>query len=359
VIVKSESSLGPGPIKRGDNRYDKTDESNKLSYSISLPSDEYLIYIVNEVSKQGKELTRNRSFAMMGRHRFDRFVRQVEQGDQEFDFYNLIKKLMGLETVRVVAEERKSNKDLESYCYSYLFSFGINLDFSIYPLRYIDEFTNSRRTRLRKTRPEEIECPKRVYINELILHYQKALYSVSVDSKYLSYYHILEYFYEQIYNEDLVLAVKNELSNPRFSFKRKKDLDSVVSIIKKRLKYKNDEFLINEQEALTLVLSKYVSSYENVLDELNEIDETLKDYYKSEEVPFSGGTRIDLNNSDSELISKHISGRIYKTRNAIVHSKENGKNKYVPFKNDKDLVKEIPLLRIIAENIIFNSSKEL
>jgi len=56
-----------------------------------------------------------------------------------------------------------------------------------------------------------------------------------------------------------------------------------------------------------------------------------------------------------------IANRIYKTRNALVHSKSNDyiakeRGIYKPFKNNKELSKEIPLMRYISEAIIIKSA---
>lgn len=71
---------------------------------------------------------------------------------------------------------------------------------------------------------------------------------------------------------------------------------------------------------------------------------------------FSGGDEVDLENPNESIIGEKLSSRIYKTRNAIVHSKESERVRYTPFRDDRILVKEIPLLRFIAEQIIIESS---
>lgn len=44
---------------------------------------------------------------------------------------------------------------------------------------------------------------------------------------------------------------------------------------------------------------------------------------------------------------------------SIVHSKEGEESRYEPFKHDKFLAKEIPLMRAVAEEIIINSATPL
>ena len=51
---------------------------------------------------------------------------------------------------------------------------------------------------------------------------------------------------------------------------------------------------------------------------------------------------------------------VYFTRNALVHSKSSkNKERYKPYKDERDLQKEIPLVKAVAEAIIINSSDML
>ena len=61
----------------------------------------------------------------------------------------------------------------------------------------------------------------------------------------------------------------------------------------------------------------------------------------------------------SEAFYTVVRNRIYSVRNAIVHSKEGEKLRYEPFKHDKELAKEVPLIRAVAEEIIINSAKPM
>ena len=102
-----------------------------------------------------------------------------------------------------------------------------------------------------------------------------------------------------------------------------------------------------------------MNDLETLKSTINAIDSTAIDYYKNEKVPFAseGGT---INFEDSQdAVYATIRNRVYSVRNAIVHSKEGERLRYEPFKHDKDLLKEIPLIRAIAEEIIVNSAKRL
>jgi len=61
--------------------------------------------------------------------------------------------------------------------------------------------------------------------------------------------------------------------------------------------------------------------------------------------------------SNAEKVFKQIADSIYKTRNSIVHSKEECKTKYMPFRDDRKLLLEISLLIFIAEEVIITTAE--
>ena len=102
----------------------------------------------------------------------------------------------------------------------------------------------------------------------------------------------------------------------------------------------------------------------SLIDELNNIDESLVSYYIHNEVSFSKGDTFDLNDIQNQKLYKKIAARIYKTRNSLVHCKSNEtrlneRGIYQPFKNNQELLKEIPLMRCIAELIIIKTAKDI
>lgn len=359
IIVRENSRFYSSQRNRGN---EIEDILNGLKYSYDYPSDEYILLLTKQINE-----TKNRNLRrFFSPSRYWRIGRKPneQQGEGQVDLSNptvfevLKRSLPGIETVKIKSVNDIRKNRFEQLMYSYLFSLSYNLSLSIYPLRFFDElFSPLRIGRLRRASFEEVEPPRRAYINDLILHYQKGISSESFDHQFLSFYHILEHFFEKIYNEDLVNKLRDELTQPGFSYKRKVDIEKLIKIIEKRLKYKNDEFQINELEALELVLRKYLTDVDEIVDELNSVDSNLIDFFKTTEVPFSKGNKVNFDVENE--IFKNLAKRIYFTRNSIVHSKETEKEKYIPFKDDKYLINEIYLMRIISEKIIINNSKEI
>lgn len=208
---------------------------------------------------------------------------------------------------------------------------------------------------MRRSRADEIDPPRRIYNEDLVQHY---LLAVSTDNpviEYLSYYHILEHFYEAVFNDDLLETIKSKITDPGFSYKRKKDIGQLINTIKRSLQIRSETITFSESEALRLCLSKYVQLPE-LISKLSEYDESLLDYYKTTKVEFSGGNEVDIEGNDEESVFKLLTKRIYVTRNALVHSKDGDKSKYTPFKDDRILVKEVPLMRFVAEMVVLRES---
>lgn len=334
---------------------------NKIEYKIDKPTDKYLIFFLSNLAKQNTpRILRNGIVPHRLRRIYDRETSQQEILF-ELSVLDVIKEIVPrIETLQIKSETTKKKADFEQLVYAFLFNLGYNLDYTIQPLRFMDEFTQPYKLgRLRRSSFSDVEPPKRVYLNELILHYQKGISSESIDHQFLSFYHVIEHFYEKIYNDDILNSIRAELTKPSFSYKRGKDISGLVALIQSRLKYKNDEFQLNEPEALELTLKKFVKDIPYLVSELTTISPTLIEYFKSNEVPFSKGNRVNFENANTNEVYKNLAKRIYLTRNSIVHSKETDKSKYTPFRDDKELLTEIYLLRLIAEIIIIENSKEL
>jgi len=336
----------------------KKDTINGLEYILNSPSNEYLLFFIQNLFDLSQNEGLGRLPLML--HRLRNRMTHRNQETENIELFDLLKQIIPrFQTLQIISNNDKSIKDFESHSSSFLFTLGFNTDLSFLPTNITDDFKRAVRIgRIRRARIEDIEAPKRKYQQDLILYYQKGISSESADLQFLSFYHILEHFFEKIYNDDLVRTIYDKLTAPSFSYKRSKDLVSLVNVIQDKLKYKNEEFQINEPEALRLVLDKFIEDFDELKNNIKIYDEVLLNYYKSNEVSFSKGNRVNFDEERS-VILKNLRERIYKTRNSIVHSKDTDKIKYLPFKHDKELEKEIILMRIIAENIIIGSSEEL
>ena len=346
VLVKVESPFRYHLLSKD---FVLRDEDNGITYTLSRPSNEYLLFLLYKVSRIA-QLGHLSVFIPGTRQR-------LERNDEDKTILEVLKLASSLfRTLRVESEQNRTVNEFIKYANSFFFQLSYNLDSAFVPRRYFDELLRPVRIkRDRRTPVDELEAPKRFYIPDLVYHYQLAVASDNPSLEYLSYYHVAEHFFEAVFDDDLIERVRHTITQPDFSYKRKKDIKRLISKISKSRKYQGERVIFSEQEALRLTLERYVD-IAVLLEKVKAYDDALVEYYKTSHVPFSGGDRVDLEDSDTSRVLKAVASRIYKTRNSIVHSKDSDRGKYVPFEHDKVLAREVPLLRFIAELIIIESS---
>ena len=361
TIISTEKSYEvltreEGPISRfsiglrdDDSVVNIEDLENNLVYSLGRPSDQFMLYLIKGAISYGDPRGLARNF--IG----SRMIRlAIEEQHCALDYLKRI--VAARMTLKVTSNTRKTANEFDKLSSAFLFNMTYNTDTALIQQRDFEELLRTGRiTRNRRSDIQEIDPPRRTYVPDLIHHYQLAVGTENPMLEYISYYHIIEHFLENVFNEALVEKVRNKLTHPDFSYKRKKDISSLIKEISKAVGTSDERVIFSEKEALYLTLRKYLDISE-LVTKLNEYDNSLVNYYKLETVRFSGAIQVHLEGNDEDIIYKNLAARIYSNRNSIIHSKESEKAKYTPFTDDGILVKEVPLLRFIAERIIFETS---
>lgn len=152
----------------------------------------------------------------------------------------------------------------------------------------------------------------------------------------------------------MVSDLTDKLTHPDFSYKDEDKVFELATFVKKRMNMNDQTGQGNELESLKYVIKEYVE-IEQLKDKLEAESVGIVNYYQNNKVLFANAPVIAWN--DSEGVYAKLAKRIYYTRNALIHSKS-GKNRerYRPYKDEKILRFEIPLVKVIAELIIINSS---
>lgn len=311
--------------------------------SVSKASSYYIFALLCYIGQQDNEeldldiFYLNRSIRMNEVRNFSDFVESIH-----------------ILTAKIIAPIEHSQHELNKMMQSYLFNIAYNKDIVF----TVTNFKGSDRRR-RSARREGQLFPYKSYNNELITYYYQGVSTDIPFTQYLAFYHVAEYFFQTIVEQDAFQEIENFITRPSFSPYRKEDIRAFYNRIKKKMKEQKEDGLWDEKTGLLLCLKKYVNDLENLKNTINAIDSTAIEYYQNQKVPFASEEGI-INFSDSQdAIYATIRNRVYSVRNAIVHSKEGEKLRYEPFKHDKDLLREIPLIRAIAEEIIVNSAKRL
>lgn len=328
------------------------DETSHIDYSFREISNELIWHIIKHHDVYNRSI----------RFPYIFFEKRLATQEQK-DIISIIRLLIRLPFVVFVKSDSVMPKEkLKKSMESFLFNIAYNFDYVLKPVTEIEDIFPKRihKTQNRAKDPEELVAPQLLYNEELLEQYYMALTSDDPFVEFIAYYHIMEYFFERVYNEDICTKVKQQIQHPGFSVKRDKDIVKVVDMIKRMTKQSNENFQGSEIEALALTINKFVDISELIAN-LTDFDPSIVDYYKTTEVSFSNGDAVDLKDKTNQKLCKKIANRIYKTRNALVHSKSNDyiakeRGIYKPFKNNKELSKEIPLMRYISEAIIIKSA---
>lgn len=322
-----------------------SDSDNGMSYEIAPPSNEYLLFLLYKVSLIS-------SVRML-----PSFATRVLGQEEPETVFSALRRLLGrFMTIRVTSERNRSIPEFDRFANALLFQFSYNLDAALVPQKgFEDLLRTGRLTRLRRLGVSDIDAPRRHYIADLVYHYQLGVAADNPALQYLSYYHIAEHFFEEVFNEDLVERIKDKITRPDFSYKRKKDIGALIKDISRSLQIRNERITFSEQEALKLTLEKHISVAE-LIAQLNLYDPSLLLYYKTSKIEFAGADEVDLADTDGETVLKKLAARIYRTRNAIVHSKESDRSRYTPFTDDRLLLYEVPVVRFVGEQIILSTS---
>ena len=258
-------------------------------------------------------------------------------------------------TAKMVLPAEFSLGEFKRILQSYLFNIAYNHNIFF----QVDDFTREPRIFRRRMNRTGQLFPYKSYNSQLVIYYYQGISTDIPFVQYLSFYHVAEFFFQTIAEQNAFDEIENLITRPSFSPYKKEDIRNFYNKLKKTMKEQRDDGIWNEKQGLLLCLNKYISSIDDLKRSINDIDASAIDYYQNNDVSFADGAKSISFNDAPESTFTVIRNRVYSVRNAIVHSKDGESSRYEPFKHDKELSKEIPLIRAIAEEIIINSAKSI
>lgn len=258
-------------------------------------------------------------------------------------------------TARIELPHKHSLTELKRIIDAYLFNISYNFNVSL----AIADFSIDRRSYGLGMRRRGQLFPYKSYKQDLTKYYRQAVATNLPFMQYLAFYHVAEFFFQSISEEDAFQVISQYITRPSFSPYKQDDVRHFYQMIKRKMREQRDDGVWNERNGLLLCLKKYVPDLNTLKLSIDRIDNTAIDYYKTTLVAFVDDSKTIDFDDDEEKVFLCIRDRVYSTRNAIVHSKYGEHLRYEPFKHDKQLAKEIPLIRAIAEEIIINSADKI
>lgn len=163
VLVREEASFPRlGPRLRDDSILVE-DQDNSLSYKLSRPTNEFLIFLllkVSEISSPKAMVT-----PMPLRRAFDR-----PREEEVTNIFELFKRVIPrFQTLQITSEKNRSDSELEKFSSAFLFQLSYNIDIALVPQRHIEEIVRTGRiNRVRRSSMEELDPPRRHYISDQI-----------------------------------------------------------------------------------------------------------------------------------------------------------------------------------------------
>lgn len=195
-----------------------------------------------------------------------------------------------------------------------------------------------------------LPMPKGNVNPNLLKYYQKGKSSVDPVHVYLSYYHVLEYFFVTVSDEQLYEKLRRRLNDPRFSV----DKNCLDRIIQDTENHKRET---DETAMLKNVLEKFVDQ-EGLIEFIHGYESHLNDKLFTKKPEVIGGS------SPISLQMGHVLGNVAKRvksiRNSLVHSSDRHQRQeiFVPNQENELIIKtETLLVKYLAEQVIISSSE--
>lgn len=326
------------------------DEVNGIEYTIGPATEEYCFWVLNELAdfKETSDYRIRSSFSLMMRMR-------------RFEFANAndvkLSEVLQLYTIKVRCNNSTSKEKIRGLSAAFRFDFSYRTNVPM--IEYFDiceAFLYERP--LRKERSSAIEHgPMRIYNADVLEYYEVGIETKDPFTQYISFYHIVEHFYDEIFKKKIIEKFQKEITSPDFSYKNEQKIYTLAKNMHQAMR--NDESIGkgNEFDSLKYVLIEYVP-VDKLRERIKQFDSSSEDFFQNQTVAFANveKTKIAWNNPDG--VYTNLASRIYETRNALVHSKsEQAKKRYNPHKDRRNLLKEVILIQAVAELVIINSSK--
>ena len=197
----------------------------------------------------------------------------------------------------------------------------------------------------------DLTIPKANYDEDMVGFYKVAKSSIFPTQSFLSYYHILEYNFLRVADEELHSKSKSIINSTTFNSSYE-NVNKLLSVLQKHEKN------LDETSMLRRVLTKYIDEDE-LLTYITDLEDKTKDKIFSKPKDEIFGERISIKLEIGHTIAntakviKHI-------RNSLVHSSDKYTREecVTPFSESESIViKYLPLIKFLSEKIIYANAK--
>lgn len=347
-----------GPLSRNSQDIEPIiDTVNNITYSIGPATLEYCLFLLDEIAEKAKTLG-SRSYKDV-RVRSRIAIRRVLNGQSTENALSLLPEILRAHTIKVESVELYPLKSLKEYASSFEFLIMYKRSIPISEYADIEDMYPTDSIGTHFLREEVDSPPQRIYNSAVLDYYTMAMEARDPFTRYISFYHIVEHYFDAVFRKKLTDEIKNKITHPNFSYQSEEKLYDLAKYIRKHMSSDDESGRGNEFESLKYVLAEYIP-IEDLKARISSLDSRAVNYYQNRFVPFTSSQKTKIAWNNPEGVYTNLATRIYETRNALVHSKsEQAANQYKPYENRKELSAEIPLMRAVAEMVLINSSEIL
>lgn len=323
------------------------DNANDIYYTIGGPSSEYMLYVISYL-KSDRGLYAINQFH--GGYWFSDDAPASGSSILEF-----LSSSSEFSTLRVYSMNSKSYTRLLEYARSMSYEIAYNIESDCLIVPTLSEYFSEPALKSVERGAENVSHPKRNYKTQLLEYYSHALMSQNPASRFLSFYNVIEFFFSASVIDEGISDIRKMINRTGFSSKNNDHMKEILRYIVGRYTSDGDSLLrgTKENDSLKATLRKHVS----LGDIIPKLSPEEFQYYSATPVAFSDGVPIDF--GDDDRFIETLSQRIYATRNSVVHSKEDNQKKYMPSRDRNIILKEMTIMKSVAEAIIESTSEEL
>ncbi len=197
----------------------------------------------------------------------------------------------------------------------------------------------------------QLEIPNASYDQHLVSYYKVAKSSSFPGQCFLSYYHILEYHFLRVADEQMYQAIKSQLNDPAFR-------STYNNVSKLLATIKRNDSVGDEKEMLRAVLRKYVAE-EEFIEFVKELQADKGENIYSGAKQKILGQEFSIKLEPGHALS-NFAGVLKHIRNCLVHSSDrySREETFLPLTAAEDIVvKYIPIMEYLSEKIIFSTAE--
>ena len=202
------------------------------------------------------------------------------------------------------------------------------------------------------TTGQQLRLPKTTFNSDIIRFYQRGMSTDDPVIQFLSFYQVLEYYFDSVSDKLLYDKLSQRINDPKF-LTSQSNLDRVIKDILSHTKETTHETI-----KLKLVLDKFIDE--------TELIEFIKAYEKHlDNNLYSKKYTVFGKDIEVKFLSGHVFGniatRIKTIRNALVHSSDSFERdqRYIPTTSNENIIRiEIPVIKYLSEKVIIASGRQ-